>query len=146
MSIWQVQMCKTTIQGSSIRRQVLVHNRWHLQRTTKSISYCRWHFDCRLWCILQKPWQNTEKSYASYFRCMWAPFFGEIISRCYVQPDPCKTCMLTDMLSPININIICPIQVSSPQPMQRYENLFEDCHQQRQNGHGTACTKSYMKK
>ena len=42
---------------------------------------------------------NKEKC---HFRCMSIPFFGEVISRTGVQPDPQKIKALTDMLAPNN--------------------------------------------
>ena len=42
---------------------------------------------------------NKEKC---HFRCTSIPFFGEVISRKGVQPDPQKIKALTDMLTPNN--------------------------------------------
>ena len=51
------------------------------------------------WCQDVKLKLNREKC---HFRCMSVPFFGEVVSRHGVQPDPQKVRALTEMLASQN--------------------------------------------
>ena len=51
------------------------------------------------WCQDVNLKHNREKC---HFRCMSIPFFGEVVSRHGVQPDPQKVRALTEMLAPKN--------------------------------------------
>ena len=51
------------------------------------------------WCQDVNLKLNKEKC---HFRCMSIPFFGEVVSRQVIQPDPQKVRALTEMLAPKN--------------------------------------------
>ena len=92
---------------------------------------------------------NEEKC---HFRCTSIPFFGEVVSRREVQPDPHKIKALMDMPPPNNKKIskhslaLLTILVSFLQVPQRYVIHPENWHHVRWHGHRMHLTNHYLSK
>ena len=92
---------------------------------------------------------NKEKC---HFRCTSIPFFGEVISRREVQPDPQKIKALMDMPPPNNKKsskyswALLTILVNFLQVPQRFVIHSKNWHQVRWHGHGMQLSNHYLPK
>ena len=110
MPIWQVQICETTIWSNPSRLHVsaerddifkelpnvfgIVDDILIVDDDADGKDYNRMLKQVMQICCKENLELNKEKC---DFRWLRASFFSETISRCGVQPDPHKLCVLTDI-------------------------------------------------